>query len=360
MQPGSSDHVLKGGRVAETLLALLEAYSPSGREGEAVRVFRERAGLLGLDSWTDEVGNVYASTSKDGWKLALIGHIDTVPGDIEPRIQGDTVYGRGAVDAKGPLAAMMHAAAAIGNGVIVVGLVGEEDDSRGAKHLIENGIPAGYVIIGEPSGGDRVVIGYRGSLKLEVECRSRGGHSSTPWMGESALDKVLEVLDRLRTRYPGGSVFEVTVAATGLCTSMTRNVIPYEAKLLVDVRLPPGESIDAIVGEVKDIAGIDGCTPRVMDATEPVRVSVSSPVPRSLIRGLIRLGIKPRPVVKAGTSDMNLIAPYVESIAAYGPGDPSLSHTSEERITIQQLELGAHAYVHAYKELTRVSGGSTP
>lgn len=360
MQSGSSNHVLKGDRVAETLLALLEAYSPSGREEEAVRVFRERASLLGLDSWTDEAGNVYASTSKDGWRLALIGHIDTVPGVIEPRTQGGTVYGRGAVDAKGPLAAMLHAAAAIGDGVVVVGLVGEEDDSRGAKHLIEKGIPARYVVIGEPSGGDRVVIGYRGSLKLEVECRSRGGHSSTPWVGESALDKVLEVVNRLKARYPGGSVFEVTVAATGLCTSMTRNVIPYKAKLLVDVRIPPGESVDAVTSEVTGIAGISGCTPRIVDVTEPVRVNVSSPVPRSLIRGLIRLGVKPRPVVKAGTSDMNLIAPYVESIAAYGPGDPGLSHTSEERITLQQLELGAHAYVQAYKELTRISGGSTP
>lgn len=345
--------------MAETLLSLLSEYSPPGREEAATRVFMERAMYLGLEAWRDEAGNVYASTSRRGpWLLALIGHIDTVPGWVEPRVSGNIVYGRGAVDAKGPLASMLHAAAAAGKGVIVAGLVGEEDDSRGAKLLLEKGVPARMVIIGEPTGGDGIAIGYRGSYKLRVICTASGGHSSAPWMGDSALDKVLALIERLETKHPGGSIWKPSIAVTGLCTSMTRNVIPTRAEAWLDARVPPGHRSAELASRSLRIIEDAGCMGEVVDTVEPVRVNPASPVPRSLQRAMLRTGIKPRPVVKAGTSDMNLLAPAVDSIAAFGPGDPSLSHTPHERVSEAELEAAAKIYLWAFMELKRIAGSS--
>ncbi len=355
----ASGSVLEGRLVAETLLLLLREYSPPGREEGAARVFMERARELGLEAWRDEAGSVYASASSRGpWLLALIGHIDTVPGWVEPRVSGGVVYGRGAVDAKGPLASMLHAAAAAGEGVVVAGLVGEEDDSRGARLLVDRGAPARMVIIGEPTGGDGIAIGYRGSYKLRVVCTSSGGHSSAPWMGDSALDKALSLVDRLREEYPGGSLWRSSMAVTGLCTPMTRNVLPTRAEVWLDARIPPGYSSAEMASKSLSIVEESGCIGEVADVVEPVRVSPSSPVPRSLQRALLSMGVRPRPVVKAGTSDMNLLAPIVDSIAAFGPGDPSLSHTPHERVSEDELEAAARVYLRAYRELRRVAGSS--
>ncbi|MEB3773511.1 MAG: M20/M25/M40 family metallo-hydrolase [Desulfurococcales archaeon] len=345
-----SRDVLEPNTIAETLLELARIYSPPGREEDAAKAFVNRATGLGLDSWIDDIGNVYA-TQGGPWRVALVSHIDTVPGFLDAGIKSGYVYGRGVVDAKGPLSAMLHAAASTGRGVVVIGLVGEEDDSRGARRLLEEGVPTPYVIIGEPTGGSRVAVGYRGSLKLVVSCRDQGGHSSTPWLGGSALDRLLRVIEDLKEKYPGGTVLKPSVAVTGLCTDISRNILPASAKAWIDARIPPGGRTSSMASELLEVVESHGCSGEVLDPIEPVRVKPDSPVPRSLIRAILRNGMKPGIAIKAGTSDMNLLAGSVESIAAYGPGDPRYSHTMDERISIEELSIGARVYAMATAEL---------
>lgn len=348
---------------ARVLYRLLSAYSPTGREEAGVKAFLEEARELGLDAWTDGAGNAFAAPPRmQGDPLVLLaGHIDTVEGWVEPGVGGGWVWGRGAVDAKGPLAAMLVALARIasadpGAPVAVAALVGEEGDSRGARHLASRGPRPRFAIIGEPTGGDGVVVGYRGSLRLLVECRAAGGHSASPWAGSSALDLALQALESIRARYPYRGVGSPTVTPVMLNAGDGGNVLPTRATIVLDARIPPGSTAREVVEGVKASLP-QGCTARQASGyTPPVRVRLGDPAPRAVVRALIASGVKPRPVVKAGTSDMNILAPVVESITAYGPGDPSLAHTSGERVRVDELALAARVYEEAALYLARRAG----
>jgi len=128
----------------ETLIGLVRHYSPTGQESEAVAwLVRRMTELDFTKSHVDEVGNVIGVMGEGERRGVLLGHIDTVPGEIPVRLEEGTVHGRGTVDAKGPLAAFVDAVARVGSvpgwQLIVVGAVGEEGDSEGARHIAEWG-----------------------------------------------------------------------------------------------------------------------------------------------------------------------------------------------------------------------------
>ncbi len=320
--------------VARVLVRLLEAYSPSGSEEEAIGVFTEVAEELGFPRvWVDGAGNAHASTSGGPPRVALIGHIDTVPGELPVSRGNGVIRGRGAVDAKGPLTVFLVAASSIGDAcpVQVSALVGEEADSPGARFLVNTGFYAPYILVGEPTGTDGIAIGYRGSIKIRVECRGGGGHSSSPEIGDSALDRFLVFVAKLRG-LPGvsASIVELHTHARA------DNVLPELARGLVDLRVSRELDPDMVM----TMGDLLGCTVRTEGYTAPVRVRPQEPVPRSLARALLELGLRPRYLVKRGTSDMNILYPACsDSIAAYGPGDASLSHTDREFVEERDLEL---------------------
>ena len=130
--------------------------------------------------------------------------MDTVAGHLPLRIEEGKIYSRGAVDAKGPLAAMIIAASAAGKDpgfkgkILVASVVEEEATSRGVRHLITQGIKADYAIFGEPSGIENITIGYKGQIQLKIICKTETGHSSTPWMYDNALEKAYELWEQIK------------------------------------------------------------------------------------------------------------------------------------------------------------------
>jgi len=166
---------------AEVLVRLVARYSPSGRERLAVREFRAVAREFGYATSVDTAGNGFARRGRGRPRILFLGHIDTVEGRRPVRRRGGRVYGRGSVDAKGALAAALCAGQAFtGPGELtVVAAVGEEEDSRGARHLVSRRRPD-RLIIGEPSGWDGVTIGYKGELQLVATFRGRRTHYSSP------------------------------------------------------------------------------------------------------------------------------------------------------------------------------------
>ena len=124
--------------IPQTLLGLLRIYSPSGGERAAVDWLVQYMQTLGMQAHVDAAGNAVGTIGTGARHLLLLGHIDTVPGEIAVRVEGGLLYGRGAVDAKGALAAFVDAAAVgavPGLTVTVIGAVGEEAASPGAVHL---------------------------------------------------------------------------------------------------------------------------------------------------------------------------------------------------------------------------------
>jgi LysW-gamma-L-lysine carboxypeptidase len=137
----------------------------------------------GLDAGLDAAGNAVGTRGAGPRQVLLLGHIDTFPGELPVRRDGDWLYGRGTVDAKGPLCAFAAAAAALdvpaGWRVTVVGAVEEEAaTSRGARHLLARWPAPAACIIGEPSGWERITLGYKGRLLVEVALRAPFAHSA--------------------------------------------------------------------------------------------------------------------------------------------------------------------------------------
>ncbi len=335
---------LKLRRVEEVLVELIKAYTPTGEEERGQKVLVELCKELGLDVEVDGVGNVIARKGEGG-KVWLVGHYDTVPGEL-PIYVNDHVTGRGAVDAKGPLAAMLVAASTLEFPVTVAALVGEEGDSRGARNLE---ISADYVIIGEPSNVNGVIIAYRGGAHLRLTCKGRGGHSSSP--GDSALDKLLEVIAAFKLLAPGKRYEEPSAAVTVIRAGHSFNVLPTLAEAEVDLRVPPGFEVDEVISKLRGSLR-EGCSLEVRWSVPPVKVSPSDPVPRALIRSILKAGMKPKLLKKYGGSDMNILREKVKSIAAYGPGDGRLAHTDEERVSVEDLRKAVVVYREAVRELS--------
>src|SRR2546428_3788978 len=181
----------------EVLRALLVEYSPSGHEGRAVHRFVESARALGYAAHIDRVGNAIARIGVGHPKVMFLGPIDTVPGELPVRVEGGRVQGRGACDAKGALAAALVAGSRHeGPGeILVIGAVGEEADSRGARHLLPRHRPD-FLIAGEPSGWSGVTIGYKGNLSLSIRIEGERTHLSSP--SRTTVETGLAFLERLR------------------------------------------------------------------------------------------------------------------------------------------------------------------
>jgi [amino group carrier protein]-lysine/ornithine hydrolase len=323
---------------AEVLRRLVARYSPSGRERPAVREFTSIARGLGYVATVDPVGNGIARRGRGRPRIVFLGHIDTVEGRRPVRRSGGRTHGRGAVDAKGPLAAALVAGATFaGPGeLMVVAAVGEETDSRGARYLAAH-CRADRLIVGEPSGWDGVTIGYKGELRLSAQFRGRRTHyaSSEPTTVEVALawaQAVRALAEARRT----GSVF-ASLTAKVLAVESRRRGDLETARVTVDFRLPPGLSTEELLRLLPTEPGPPRI--RVQVRAEPVEVDRSNPTVAALTAGVRALGARPTLWRKSGTSDLNVALPvWRVPAAAYGPGDARLDHTARESLSDADLE----------------------
>ncbi len=327
------------------LLEILSIYTPSGEEGKARGFFEKVSQEFNLPLKVTAT-NSYLLGKGD--KVLLASHVDTVPGFIEPRAEGDTLYGRGAVDDKGPLVAMLLAtwlANEQGMSVSFVALSDEENKSAGARELVRSGAKFDHIIVGEPSNTRNVVVEYRGVAHLDVLCRGEAQHSSS-----ATKNLILEVAAKIG----GVSVLPSSYDRPSIVPTIIRagdriNVTPSELYLHFDVRYPYGYSLDSILEKVKGT--FPDCEVRLTENVEPVKVSSNTPAVKAVMRGLLKQGIKPSLVRKGGTSDMNILKAITDSIVNYGPGDSRLEHTDLEKITLDEIYIGTLTYLHAIEEL---------
>lgn len=333
-------------RGAAILEELVATPSVSGDERHACEVFVRRARQMGLWAHIDSAGNAVAvrgPLSGARREIVLLGHIDTVPGTIRVRREGDVLHGRGTVDAKGPLVAMLLAAARADLPrdvtVRVAGAVGEETArSPGARFIAANWRRPDACIIGEPSGWDGVTLGYKGrcvaTLRVERDC----AHSAGP--GESAGDAVIAWRERVVRSLPAQdaalAVFErVQHTVRGLRSSSSG--ITDVAEVVIGFRLPPGVTPEEVRGVIQGAAPGGGSFST--QGEESAHLSSRGDEVVTALTGAIRArggrGVHKR---KTGTSDMNVVAPVWRCpIAAYGPGDSALDHTPEERVDLREF-----------------------
>ncbi|MEM1873010.1 MAG: M20/M25/M40 family metallo-hydrolase [Acidilobaceae archaeon] len=340
----------------ELLVKLLEAYSPTFQEERAVRALESELSKIGYERVeVDSVGNLIAEAGNGSYAVLLAGHIDTVEGFIPVRVEDGRVYGRGAVDAKGPLVAMAIAGALATRytsdlRVVLAALVGEEGPSHGAQVLASSGLRVSAVIVGEPTGLNGVAIGCRGSARIVVECRSLGGHSASPNIYSSACEDLIS----------SWHLFKNTISADYIATLLRLecgdsrfNVVPRYGRMILGVRVPVGGELSE-VSEALSRSLPSRCGYTIESYTKPFRASPGNPAARAIARALALRGVKPRFVVKQGTSDMAILASLTDSIVEYGPGDPALSHTDIEWIEVEDFYAGIEVYRDALLELAKM------
>jgi [amino group carrier protein]-lysine/ornithine hydrolase len=319
----------------ELLYAVVAIASPSGAEEPVAREYVRRMTELGLRARLDEVGNAIGEIGNpDGPTIVLLGHLDTVPGEVPVRWDGPRLYGRGTVDAKGPLSAMICAAARVGPllGVrlVVIGAIDEERESIGAR-AVTGAFQPDAVVVGEPSGADAVVIGYKGLIRLTLDVNRPAAHSST--VAPKAVEVAADLWQQVRQWLPhqvDRPWFEQAVPTLTFLEGDTER-----ARLVLSCRTPVGFDHDAFVRRVIEAAGEDRVS--VVENTAAVRQPRTDPVARALCAAIRRSGAIPQIKVKLGTADMNVVAPHWPvPTATYGPGDSRLDHTDAEHIDINE------------------------
>lgn len=351
-----------GSEFAErVVLDLVCTPSLSGQEQAAAAVFVRHAQAIGLQAEIDAVGNAIARRGQQdaSLHLMLLGHIDTVPGEIPVRIEDGVLHGRGSVDAKGPLAAMLLATARAELPadvcITVVGAVGEEAaGSIGARHLVDRFTP-NACIIGEPSGVDGVTLGYKGRLLGRVTASHCNAHSAGPH--PSASDVVLEWWSRVRQvveqhNMDRARVFEQVQASVRSLQSDEDGLI-QRAAMELGFRLPPGCDPHAFAHEL-DAQVSDGLAVQWSGHEAAVVSPRNDPVVRALSAGVRSIGSRPRPKHKTGTADFNVVAPHWGCpIAAYGPGDSLLDHTPKEHLLLEEFHRSIDVLTYAVQALWR-------
>lgn len=327
---------------AEQLLHDLAATpSLSHQEAEAAHLLVAWMAAHGYTrAFVDEAGNAVGIIGNGPRQIVLLGHIDTFPGTPAVRREGRLLYGRGTVDAKGPLCAFsvaaVRAALPADISLIVIGAVEEEAaSSKGARHAAACYQPEAC-LIGEPSRWDRITLGYKGRLLLEWCWEGPLAHSAGPTLSppEHAVaywQQVCAYADQFnadKTR-----LFDRLDASLREINSGQEGAYGW-AKATIGLRLPPGIAPETLAAALNPQ---QGRLLRVYGNERAFVAEKDNALTRALRSAIRAHHGEPRFLHKTGTADMNVVgALWNCPIVAYGPGDSALDHTPDEHIDLDE------------------------
>ena len=350
----------------------LRLYTPSLNEKPIAEFLADKCDDLGFENiHIDEVGNLIATKGSGSPKILLCGHMDTVPGKIKVRKEGDMLYGRGASDAKAPLLAMLFAAASMQNNngtVTFVGAVDEEGNATGIKNLVKDKLDFDYAIFGEPSGVKQVTIAYKGRLAINLRINvGESAHASAPWLSKNAIEESMIFIKELKKILESGQQDKkkgmmITATLTEINGGASHNITPKECVSTLDIRIPVDtnckkveEQISKSVDEVSKKRGVEVFY-SILDETEPFEAPHNSPLVRAFTLGVLDVEhTRPTLIRKTGTGDMNVIGIRLKiPVVTYGPGDPHASHTVNESVSIDEYLRGIEVLKRTLHHLKRL------
>jgi acetylornithine deacetylase len=319
---------------------LVDIESTTGNEGAAGAEIYEELCRLGYTTHKMAVAherfNVVATVDERPPQLVFSTHMDTVPPFIPSSEDENNIYGRGSCDAKGIIAAQIAACERLrqeGAAVGMLFLVGEERDSLGAKMANENPLGSRFLINGEPTE-NKMAVASKGALRAEIVARGRMAHSAYPELGESAIEKLLTALERLRTmplpRHPevGPCTLNIGVLEGGRAP----NVIADHAKAHLLYRLVgPAEALRREIAET--VAGLAEA-----DFVLEIPFMQLQTVP----------GVQT--MVASFTTDIPALSQWGAPVLL-GPGSIHVAHTEREFIPKKQLHEAVDLYCTVARHL---------
>lgn len=370
--------------LVEFVVALMKIKSTTYAEGEAIQWLRARMQDYGFDEIRmDTAGNCIGRMGSGPIVVMADAHIDTVdPGDsadwgfdpLQPKIAEGKIHGRGIVDDKGCLSALVFAARAIkelGLGAQltfwVSGSISEEDvEGSCVRAMMEEfrDIKPHMILIAE-SSDNHIIHGHKGRALIRMDVKGKAAHASAAWKGENALIKAIPLMQGIDAKKDlaedpvlGKGSIEVTDL---VCDSPSLNTIPGKVTLVADRRISCGESKEQLIQELRpllDLCGSEarievetvttytGCTIVQEDYFPSWVIPEDHPVIVSARQAFTAV-VKETPVVT--TWDFCTNATYLCGVmgipcVGYGPGDESLCHSTSEELSIAELVTAAAVY----------------
>lgn len=324
---------------------LIDIPSLTGDEKSVGEFLATHLSTLGYDVERQEVTadrfNVIATTGESP-RIVFSTHMDTVPPFIASRDDGEYIYGRGSCDAKGIVAAQIFAAEQLRqSGTHDIGLlftVDEELTSLGAQAANKHPLAreCRFLINGEPTD-NRLAAGTKGSLRLIITTEGRAAHSAYPEAGDSAIEKLLDVLQDIRViDWPGDSLFGDTTCNIGVLNGGTRpNVIPDRASADLAIRL--ATDIDRVKPLIERAVAGRGQL-ELVSAHDPVRLFSVEGFDDCVVRF---------------TTDVPYLSNWGKALLI-GPGSILDAHTDRERIAKHELERAVELYVMLANKLSKL------
>lgn len=328
--------------VVDVAAALIDIPSPSHDERDLADALEEALGdcaHLRLrrsgNALIAEVGNP---------QVVIAGHLDTVPaaGNLPHHRDGGLLYGLGAVDMKGGLAIAVKLAHELTEPRIGVRYVFYDCEEVAAVH---NGLArlaaedpdvlrADLAIVMEPSNG-KVEGGCQGTLRVEVTARGSRAHSARSWQGSNAVHSAADILNRLTAYQPrepivDGLQYREGLNAVGIRGGVAGNVIPDECIVTVNYRFAPDRSIPEAIAHVQETFSDYDVT--VIDEAPGARPGLDQPFVANFIEAM---GVPVEP--KYGWTDVARFSQAGTPALNFGPGDPTLAHTVDENVPVEQI-----------------------
>ncbi len=347
----------------EFLTQLVKIYSPSSEEKQVTKFIVEQGEALGFTTAdVDESGNAILTIGSGTKEVVLLGHIDTVPGDLPVKVEKNVLHGRGSVDAKGPFATFVFAALAAAPQlknikITVVGAVEEETGGRGAQELIKRIEPAA-AIIGEPSDWEGVTLGYKGLLVLEYSQSKTATHSAN-MSTQNVIEDGVVFVEQIR-KY--AKEFNADKGAWGglqyriekFDFSETEGIEQLQVR--VKFRTPLGynhEQLKQFITSIQSSGKVEYLAS--WGTTEACLAPKNTPVVRAFLKSIRIAGGTPKFKVKTGTADMNTFLKAFPTVpmVSYGPGDSTLDHTPEERLDLTEYEQAIEVLTGVLLELDK-------
>jgi acetylornithine deacetylase len=328
--------------IFELTTSLMSIPSVSGEEEAVGFYLRDYLESLG---WTVELQPVSSNQNNviaymnDTPRVWFSTHLDTVPPFIPPTEDDEKIYGRGACDAKGIIAAQITAAEQLrAEGVTDIGLlytIEEERASTGAKVADKHPHAAKceYLINGEPTDND-LAIGSKGAFRAMIRTTGKAAHSAYPEQGDSAIEKLLDILEDVRhTKFPHDEFFgETTLNLATLDGGVALNVIPpkAEAGLLIRLTTPMEPIRDALIDLIRGRGELE-----LLSYSLPVRMLAVDGFNQKVVRF---------------TTDIPHLGNWGQPLLL-GPGSILVAHTKDEFVLKKDLETAADLYVSLAKQL---------
>lgn len=363
-----------GRRYCADLLARLVDIPSVFPNEEEVMLFAERElTTLGLRPERIAVDegrfNLLCRIGSGSPRICLNAHADTVPanGESTPgaRIDGDTIYGLGACDDKASIAAIVTAGLEIASraeefagGVDVMVSVDEEDGGRGVESAIKQGYKCDYAIVGEPSDLD-VVAAHNGLLWLYLTSHGVAAHGSAPWAGVNAIERMMEVVEELRTAI-GVFASHPMTGPMSLNLGMIKggdlpNRVPERCEAVVDIRIVPPTKLAQVREAVRPVLeSRDWLECEDGKGRDCLNTPEDSPLVQSVLASAAELGVESRIVGGRGWTEAESFRTLLGIDALVcGPGSMAQAHTSNEFVRVSEVQKAAELYVRSVERLLK-------